>query len=215
MRRYQLRDILAGTGGELSVPLEDRSIFLRLERDSRQVQAGDVYLAVRGENLDGHDYVPEALARGAATAIVSRDWAAEHPEITKPLILVDEPVKALQRWAAWRRERLDVTVIGITGSVGKTSAKESIAAVLSQRYKVFRSPGNFNNEIGLPLSILDCPEDAEIMVLEMGGAYAFGELTLLAGIARPSVGVVTNIYPVHLERMGTIENIAKTKQELV
>lgn len=215
MRRYQLRDVLAGTGGELSIPIDDMSIFLRLERDSRQVQRGDVFLAVKGENLDGHDYVEAALAKGAVTAIVSREWAARHPEITKPLILVDEPVKALHRWAKWRRERLDVKVIGITGSVGKTSAKESIAAVLSPHYKVFRSPGNFNNEIGLPLSILDCPEDAEIMVLEMGGAYAFGELTLLADIAKPNVGVVTNIYPVHLERMGTIENIAKTKQELV
>jgi UDP-N-acetylmuramoyl-tripeptide--D-alanyl-D-alanine ligase len=217
MRRYQLRDILAGTGGELSVPVEDRSVFLRLERNSRHVQPGDVFLAVKGENLDGHQFVADALAKGAATAIVSREWAEEHPEISgsTPLILVDEPVKALQRWAAWRRDRMNVTVIGITGSVGKTSAKESIAAVLGQRYKVFRSPGNFNNEIGLPLSILDCPEDADIMVLEMGGAYAFGELTLLAGIAKPSVGVVTNIYPVHLERMGTLENIAKTKQELV
>ena len=215
MRRYQLRDVLAGTGGELTVPVEDRTVFLRLERDSRRVQPGDVFLAVKGENLDGHDYVATAFEKGAATAIVSREWAGQHSEITKPLILVDDPVKALQRWAKWRRERLDVKVIGITGSVGKTSAKESIAAVLSQRYKVFRSPGNFNNEIGLPLSILDCPEDAEIMVLEMGGAYAFGELTLLADIAKPSVGVVTNIFPVHLERMGTIENIAKTKQELV
>lgn len=215
MRRYQLRDILAGTGGELSVPVDDRSVFLRLERNSREVRAGDVFLAVKGESLDGHDFVADALAKGAATAIVAREWASAHPEITTPLILVDEPVKALQRWAAWRRDRLDVTVIGITGSVGKTSAKESIAAVLGQRYKVFRSPGNFNNEIGLPLSILDCPEDADIMVLEMGGAYAFGELTLLAEIAKPSVGVVTNVYPVHLERMGTIDNIAKTKQELV
>lgn len=215
MRRYQLRDVLAGTGGELSRPVEDHTVFLRLERDSRRIEPGDVFLAVRGENLDGHDYVPAALERGAATAIVSHEWAAAHPEITSPLILVDEPVKALQRWAKWRRERLDVKVIGITGSVGKTSAKESIAAVLSQKFKVFRSPGNFNNEIGLPLSILDCPEDAEIMVLEMGGAYAFGELTFLSEIAKPSVGVVTNIYPVHLERMGTLENIAKTKQELV
>lgn len=215
MRRYQLRDVLEGTGGELSRPVDDRSIFLRLERDSRNVRPGDVFLAVKGESMDGHDFVDAAFANGAVTAIVSREWAAAHPDISQPLILVDEPVAALQRWAAWRRDRLDVKVIGITGSVGKTSAKESIAAVLGQRFKVFRSPGNFNNEIGLPLSILDCPEDAEIMVLEMGGAYAFGELTLLAGIAKPDVGVVTNVYPVHLERMGTIENIAKTKQELV
>jgi UDP-N-acetylmuramoyl-tripeptide--D-alanyl-D-alanine ligase len=215
MRRYQLRDVLAGTGGELSRPFDDRAVFLRLERDSRHIEPGDVFLAVKGENQDGHQYVTTALEKGATTAIVSREWAAEHPEIETPLILVGDPVKALQRWAAWRRDRMNVQVIGITGSVGKTSAKESIAAVLSQRYKVFRSPGNFNNEIGLPLSILDCPEDAEIMVLEMGGAYAFGELTLLAEIAKPTVGVVTNIFPVHLERMGSIENIALTKRELV
>lgn len=215
MRRHELRDILAGTGGEFSSRMPDSPVFYSLQRDSRQIQPGDLFIAVKGETHDGHLFVEKAVEQGASAAIVSRSWAQEHPEIGIPLILVDEPVAALQRWAGWRRDRLNARVVGITGSVGKTSAKESIAAVLSQRFRVFRSPGNFNNEIGLPLSLLECPEDTEVIVLEMGGAYAFGELTLLASIAKPNVGVVTNIYPVHLERMGTIEAIAQTKQELV
>lgn len=216
MKRYTLNQILEATGGKLSRPVPDLEIELELERDSRRIpRTSGLYIALRGEAHDGHQFVQSAIENGAVAAIVSREWAAQHPEITIPLILVDDPGTALQRWAAWQRARLNAKVIGITGSIGKTSSKESIAAVLSQRYRVFRSPGNFNNEVGLPLSILDCPDDAEIMVLEMGGAYAFGELTLLAQIARPDVGVVTNVHPVHLERMGTIENIAATKAELV
>lgn len=216
MKRYTLNQILEATGGELSRSVPDLAIELELERDSRHMpRKSGLYIALRGVAHDGHEFVHAAIENGAAAAIVSREWAGEHPEIQIPLILVDDPGKSLQRWAAWQRKRLKAKVVGITGSIGKTSAKESIAAVLSQRFKVYRSPGNFNNEVGLPLSLLDCPDDAEIIVLEMGGAFAFGELTLLAEIARPDVGVVTNIYPVHLERMETIENIAKTKTELV
>ena len=216
MKRYTLNQILEGTGGTLSRPVPDQDIELELERDSRTMpRTNGLFIALRGEHHDAHQFVPAAIANGAIAAIVARDWAEQHPEITIPLILVDDPGEALKRWAAWQRRRLNARVVGITGSVGKTSAKESIAAVLSQRYKVFRSPGNFNNEVGLPLSLLDCPDDAEIIVLEMGGAYAFGEITMLSEIALPSVGVVTNVFPVHLERMGSLENIAKTKAELV
>lgn len=216
MKRYTLNQVLEGTGGELSRAIPDREIELVLERDSRRIpRKSGLYIALSGESHNGHEFVQSAIEHGAVAAIVSRTWAEKNPEVTIPLILVDDPGMALQRWAKWQRRRLKAKVIGITGSIGKTSAKESIAAVLSQRYKVFRSPGNFNNEVGLPLSLLDCPDDAEFIVLEMGGAYAFGELSLLADIAKPDIGVVTNIHPVHLERMGTIENIAKTKSELV
>lgn len=215
MRRYELEDILAGTGGRLSVDRPESPTFLQLNRDARTIETGDLFIALRGEHFDGHAFVQDAIDAGASMAIVSEAWASDHRDIGFPLIVVDDPNAALQRWAAWKRARMDVRVVGITGSVGKTSAKESIAAVLAQRYKVYRSPGNFNNEIGLPLSILDCPEDSEVIVLEMGGAYAFGELTTLAGIAKPDVGVVLNVFPVHLERMGSMEAIAQTKQELV
>ncbi len=215
MIRYRLKDVLAGTQGELRGEVPSGLVFPRFERDARKIEPGDLYIAVKGEKFDGNDFTPDAAAHGAATAIVSRAWADSHPDFSLPLIVVEDTTVALQRWAKWRRDRLDVTVIGVTGSIGKTSAKESIAAVLGQVKRVYKSPGSYNNEIGLPYSLLEAADDTEVMVLEMGGAYAFGELTLLAGIAEPQVGVVTNVYPVHLERMGTIEAIAETKSELV
>src|SRR5262245_13041691 len=189
---------------------------LRIERNSRSVQPGDLFIAIRGERFDGHDFIPEAAANGAAVALVSRDWAsAMTDEASLPLLVVEDPVAALQQAAAARRNALDLTVVGITGSIGKTSTKEVVAAVLGQRFTTYRSPGNMNSEIGLPVSLLEIEPGTEVAVLEMGGAYAFGELALLATIAPPKVAVVTNIHPVHLERMGTIEAIAQTKSELV
>jgi UDP-N-acetylmuramoyl-tripeptide--D-alanyl-D-alanine ligase len=215
MATYELEHVLAGTGGVLGGTAPVSGSLGNLERDARKVTPGDLFIAIRGERFDGHDFVPDAAANGAAAAIVSRAWAESHPEIQLPLIVVDEPIPALQRWAGWWRDRLNARVVGITGSIGKTSAKEAVSGVLRQQFRVYHSPGNLNTEVGLPISILNAPADAEVLVLEMGGAYAFGELTLLAGIAKPDVGVVTNVYPVHLERMGTIEAIAETKSELV
>jgi UDP-N-acetylmuramoyl-tripeptide--D-alanyl-D-alanine ligase len=188
-----------------------------IERDSRHVQPGQLFIAIRGERHDGHAFIDQAAANGAAGALVSRQWAAANPDPPLPLLVVDEPVSALQRLAAARRAMRgdELTVVGVTGSVGKTSTKEVIASILSSRYSTYRSPGNLNNEIGLPLSLLDITADTEVAVLEMGGAYAFSELALLSNIAKPKIGVVTNVYPVHLERMGTIEAIAATKAELV
>lgn len=215
MNPLPLPDVLAGTGGTLRGDLPPATLFPKIERNSRNVHPGDLFIAIHGEHYDGHRFVPDAVAHGAAAAIVRASWASDHPEITTPLIVVEEPVAALQRLATWRRDRMDVQVVGVTGSIGKTSAKEAIASVLGQRFRVYKSPGNLNTEIGLPLSVLEAPDDAQILVLEMGGAYAFGELALLSSIAKQRVGVVTNVYPVHLERMGTIEAIAETKTELV
>ena len=144
-----------------------------------------------------------------------REWADAHPDAGLPLLVVDEPVAALQRLAAWWRPTADLLVVGITGSVGKTSTKETVASVLERSMPTYRSAGNLNSEIGLPLSLLDVTPEHGAAVLEMGGAYALGEIRLLAEIARPRIGVVTNVHPVHLERMGTIEAIAETKAELV
>lgn len=214
MPRYRLKDVLAGTLGELRGDVPSTTAFTRLQRDARIVGRGELYLAIRGERFDGNTFCADAADRGAAAAIVDRRWADAQKTLPLPVIVVDDTIEALQRWARWRRDRLDTRVVGVTGSIGKTSAKESIAAVLSQTHTVYRSPGSYNNEIGLPLSLLEADDDVDVMVLEMGGAYAFGELTLLAGIAQPDVGVVTNVHPVHLERMGTIEAIAETKTEL-
>jgi UDP-N-acetylmuramoyl-tripeptide--D-alanyl-D-alanine ligase len=215
MTRYRMKDVLAGTGGDLRGEAPAGLAFPTLVRDARLVKPGDLYIGIRGERFDGNAFTGDAAANGAAAAIVSRAWADSVPDPGLPLVVVDDTTVALQKWAKWRRDRLDITVVGVTGSIGKTSAKESIAAVLGQSMRVYKSPGSYNNEIGLPLSLLEADDDVEAMVLEMGGAYAFGELTLLAGIAEPRIGVVTNVYPVHLERMGTIEAIAETKTELV
>lgn len=214
MSRYALRDVLAGTGGEWRGDLPGDHVFSTLQRDARRVRPGDLYLAVRGERFDGNTFTRDAAERGAAAAIVTREWADAQSTLPLPVVVVEDTIEALQRWATWRRERLDAIVVGITGSIGKTSAKESIAAVIGRSRKTYRSPGSYNNEIGLPLSLLEADDDVRAIVLEMGGAYAFGEITMLAGIAKPQIGVVTNVHPVHLERMGTIEAIAQTKTEL-
>ena len=211
-----LSSVLEGTGGRLAGALPPGTRFRAVERDARAVQPGDLFIAIRGERFDGHAFVADAAANGAAAALVRGPWAASQPTAPLPLVVVpDEPVAALQRLARWWRERLPLTVVGITGSVGKTSAKEVAAALLARRFNVYRNPGNLNNEIGLPLSLLETTPETEVAVLEMGGAYAFGDLALLAAVARPAVGVVLNVHPVHLERMGTIEAIAETKAELV
>jgi UDP-N-acetylmuramoyl-tripeptide--D-alanyl-D-alanine ligase len=211
-----LENVLTGSGAVLRGGLADDTVFTKIERDARQAQPGDLFIALRGERFDGHDFVGDAAAAGAAAALVRRDWADAHSEPPLPLLVVDDPLSALQRLAGWWRAQLsDLLVVGVTGSVGKTSTKETVASVLSRLGPTHRSPGNLNSEIGLPLSLLDVTPEHHAAVFEMGGAYALGEIRLLAEIARPRIGVVTNIHPVHLERMGSIEAIAETKAELV
>jgi UDP-N-acetylmuramoyl-tripeptide--D-alanyl-D-alanine ligase len=211
-----LSEVLVATGADLIGKLAHDTAFRWIERDSRVLQPGDLFIAVKGEQFDGHQFVGEAAARGATAALVSTAWAEAHGGgVALPLLVVPDPVGALQELARRRRSERDLTVVGITGSIGKTSTKEVVAAILGQKFETYRSPGNLNSEIGLPLSILEIAADAEAAVLEMGGAYAFGELGLLASIAMPRIAVVTNVHPVHLERMGSIENIAQTKAELI
>jgi UDP-N-acetylmuramoyl-tripeptide--D-alanyl-D-alanine ligase len=210
-----LSDVLAAGDATVVGELDPSTRFRWIERDSRQVQPGDLFIAVKGEVHDGHSFLGEAAARGATAALVAGSWAAQEVDRPMPFIIVDEPVCSLQWIAARRRQTLATTVVGVTGSIGKTSTKEVIASVLGRQFRTYRSPGNMNSEIGLPLSLLEISPDIEVAVLEMGGAYAPGEVALLAEIARPLIGVVTNVHPVHLERMGTIEAIAETKTELI
>jgi UDP-N-acetylmuramoyl-tripeptide--D-alanyl-D-alanine ligase len=197
--------------------------------DSRQVTPGSLFVAMDGESQDGHDYVPDAFERGAVAALVERDLQLEASslDLRKPLkaqyeqdleppitLRVAKTLDALQTAAMAWREQSDVRVIGITGSVGKSTTKELVADVLSRRYKTVRSPGNLNNEIGLPLSLLRITEAHERAVLEMG-FYIPGEIGLLCDIAKPQIGVVTNISEVHLERAGSMDAIVCGKGELV
>ena len=198
--------------------------------DSRQAIPGALFIALAGERVDGHDYVEDAFKRGAEYALVEKDLgeqfhildlrAGKAPvdfdsNMACPLVLrVDNSLKALQQISRYWRRRLDVRVIGITGSVGKSTTKELIAEVLSQRYRTLKNVGNLNNEIGLPLTLLSLSEGHERAVLEMG-FFVPGEITFLCDLALPQVGVVTNIGTVHAERAGSIEDIARGKTELV
>ncbi len=196
--------------------------------DSRNAQSGNLFVAMKGEHTDGHDFVAEAFSKGAILALVQREIAGNFPildlragrHITDfkaqyPLcLLVDDCLLALQKSASFWRRKLNLRVIGITGSVGKTTTKELTAEVLFQHYLTFKSAANFNNEIGLPLNVLSITERHERAVLEMG-FYVPGEIALLADIALPVIGVITNIGTVHAERAGSQEAIYSGKAELV
>ncbi|MEW6717376.1 MAG: UDP-N-acetylmuramoyl-tripeptide--D-alanyl-D-alanine ligase [Chloroflexota bacterium] len=197
--------------------------------DSRTAISGAMFVALPGERLNGHDFVDDAFENGACLAIIQRDVSPQHrildlrlpltPDdfqtLTYPLCLrVEDSLLALQRVASYWRRKIDVRVIGITGSVGKSTTKEVTARVLSQRYSTLKNPGNLNNEIGLPLTVLQLTKNHQRAVLEMG-LYVPGEIALLCDIALPHVGVVTNVGTVHAERAGSQEAIARGKAELL
>jgi len=198
--------------------------------DSRQVTPGSLFIALPGESVDGHDYVHDAFNQGANFALINQDLSSKFEQFdlrqgwqpeqrletsVEPVCLrVDDSLEAMQQIARIWRRKLNPRVIGITGSVGKSTTKELVAEVLSQRYKTLKSPGNLNNEIGLPLTLLKLTEQHERAVLEMG-FYVPGEINFLCDIALAQVGVVTNIGTVHAERAGSIEEIVKGKTELV
>jgi UDP-N-acetylmuramoyl-tripeptide--D-alanyl-D-alanine ligase len=197
--------------------------------DSRKLIPGSIFVALEGESVDGHEFVQDAFNRGASYALIDRpvedsirvvdlraDAEADYqdePELPFCL-LVDDALTALQQVAGAWRERLDLRVIGITGSVGKSTTKELATTVLKQRFRTLKNPGNLNNEIGLPMTLWQMGEGHERAVLEMG-FYVPGEIEFLCGLARPSVGVITNIGTVHAERAGTQDEIARGKAELV
>ena len=181
--------------------------------DSRTIQRGELFFAVKGERLDGHDFVEQALQQGAVAAVISKDQAARYPVKSK-LIPVEDTLLALQSLATAVRRLWGKPVIGITGSAGKTTTKEAIAHVLSKRYRVLKSEGNFNNHFGLPLMLLKLQPEQQIAVIEMGMSHA-GEITALAKIAQPETGVVTSVAPVHLEFFNSLADIARAKYELI
>lgn len=223
-----LGDVLVGTGGQPYGAAPAAVSFGQVRIDSRAIEPGDLFVAVRGEVQDGHRFVPDALGRGAGGALVVRGRAAEFAALaasasptgpagrtTPPVLIeVEETLGALGALAAHWRTKFPLPVIGITGSIGKSSTKELAAGILATRRTVLKSPKSYNNEYGLPLSVLLIGPETEVAVLEMG-TFGPGELTALAAIARPSVAVVTNVGHTHLERMGSQDGIARAKGELV
>jgi UDP-N-acetylmuramoyl-tripeptide--D-alanyl-D-alanine ligase len=196
--------------------------------DSREVTPGSLFVAYRGERADGHDYVGEAFTQGAVAALIEKPVAGDFTTLdlrggmlpdevalTKPLcLLVEDTITALQESALAWRNRFDVEVIGVTGSVGKTSTKDLTHSVLATTYRTFKSPGNRNSILGLPLALFDLRPQHQVAVLEMA-MYTQGEIARLCELTQPQIGVVTLIGPVHMERAGSLEAIVAAKQELV
>ena len=206
-----LDELLAVTGGRLLGTTTTTS-FSTVAVDSRKVTPGCCFVALHGERVDGHRFVAEALRAGASVALV-REPVSDSAGTGAAMVQVADPLTALQELASWWRNRSDVRVVGITGSTGKTIAKELIADVLSQRLCVLRSEGNLNSETGLPMTLMRLEPDHEVAVLEMG-MYTVGEIARLADIARPEVGVVMAVHPTHLLRAGSLERVAEGKSEL-
>lgn len=213
MAAFTLQEVEKATGGRLLYPVVDDSVFSQVETDTRAITEGALFVALKGETFDGHDYVLQAKERGAAGAVV----AEERPEYKQEgfaVVIVTDTRKAYQDLARFHRRRFSIPVIAVTGSVGKTSTRSMIAAVLSQKYRVLQTEKNFNNEIGLPKTLLQLTPEHEACVVEMG-MRGLGQIVELAAIAEPDIGVVTNVGKSHIELLGSQDNIARAKSELV
>ena len=206
MARITLQQAAQWCGGRVDEKYADVT-FLGANMDSRKIQPGELFIALVGER-DGHDYIPMAMEKGAAAVLCSRDCG------DIPAIIVEDPRLALGDIARHERQRLGMKVVGVTGSVGKSTTKEMIACVLSSAYKVEKTPVNHNNDLGMPMAILSMPEDTEVAVLEMGMNH-FREIAYLTGIAKPDVAVIINIGTVHIEYLGSREGILQAKLEIL
>jgi UDP-N-acetylmuramoyl-tripeptide--D-alanyl-D-alanine ligase len=204
----RIAEFLAASG-----EVDHKAIAQGYSIDSRTVQTGELFFAVKGERMDGHDFVAQALGTGAVAAVVRKDQIVRYPVIAG-LLAVDDTLAALQTLGTAVRRLWAKPLVGVTGSTGKTTTKDAIAHVLSRRFRVLKSEGNFNNHFGLPLMLLKLEPEHDIAVIEMGMSHA-GEIAALAKIAQPEIGVITNVAPVHLEFFETIADIARAKYELI
>lgn len=209
MDNITLEQILQCCGGQYFGKKEDlKKEVTGIVTDSRKILPGNLFVPLKGEKTDGHNYIPQVLAAGALASLSEMELAGNPGNY----ILVESALEAMQRIAAFYRNDLGLKVVGITGSVGKTSTKEMIAAVLKERYKVHKTEGNFNNHIGLPLTIFGLKQEHEVGVLEMG-ISDFGEMHILASMANPDICVITNIGLCHLDNLKTRDGILKAKTE--
>src|SRR5690348_15013005 len=219
--KLELRQAAHWCGGELegagSESAGAERVAVGYSIDSRTIAPGELFIAIKGERFDGHDFLADAFARGAVGAIVARDRLASARKRSgdKPLLVVDDTLKALQQLASAARRHWGKRVVGITGSAGKTTTKEAVAKVLSAKYSVLKSQGNLNNGYGLPLQLLKLEPKHQMAVIEMGMSNA-GEIAALARIAAPDWGVVTNVGTAHAQNFADgVHGIARAKYELV
>lgn len=214
--RWKVLDVLEATGGRL-VFSGDAEFFEAICTDSRAIKGGELFVAIAGQNYDGHQFIQEALKRGARGALVSEAFMATSPALTEQrpcVIAVSDTLKALGDLAAFYRGRTEASVVAITGTNGKTTTKEMTAAVLGQSFCVLKTAGNFNNLIGLPLTLFELKNEHEWAVLELAMNHP-GEIARLTDICKPQIGVITNIESGHLEGVKDIDGVMRAKGELL
>src|SRR6266403_6138314 len=213
--RWTIAQVAGALGTRPGTGLDPLARVAGVSIDSRTIRAGELFIAVHGPSHDGHDYVASALERGSIAAVVAE---GQLPRYASPVggrcLAVADTFEALKQLARAVRESWGGKIVGVTGSVGKTTTKEILAALLGAKLRVLKSEGNFNNEYGLPLTLFRLDETHQAAVLEMGMSRS-GELSRLAEIARPDVGVVTRVAPAHLEFFASVEEIALAKRELI
>ena len=220
MKEIFVKDVTKICKGKILIGNEDE-VLENFVKDTREVKKGDVYVGIKGENYDGNLLYEEAIKNGAKVCILQKQSVNEKIDVEKinkeyphtTIILVDNTIKTLQELAKYKRSLYDIPVIGVTGSVGKTSTKDIIASVMSKKYNVLKTLGNYNNQIGLPLTILRL-KDHDAMVVEMGMSE-LGEISNLTKIAKPTVAVITNVGTAHIGILGSRENILKAKLEIL
>lgn len=206
----KIRDLITATNAKvLRIFDEDKEV--RISTDTRTIQSGDFYLPLKGTSFDGEKFINQAIEKGAIGAFCTTPQAVEN-QVT--LLQVDDTLKAYLELANFRREKLNFTVVAITGSSGKTTTKELVASVLSEKFKTFKTPLNHNNEIGFCQTIFEAPDDTQVLVLEMG-MRGLGEIELLSKYSEPDITIISNIGTAHIGRLGSRENIAKAKCEIV
>ncbi|MFT5905156.1 MAG: UDP-N-acetylmuramoyl-tripeptide--D-alanyl-D-alanine ligase [Cryomorphaceae bacterium] len=211
MNETAVRELLASVSGTIYQGSED-ALIESVSTDTRNIGSGCAFFALKGERFDAHDFLGKAVEGGAEVLVVSR--IPEGPDLgNTTVIVVADTLTALQRFAAWYRRSLDIKVIGITGSNGKTSTKDFTESVIGEKFNVSATVGNFNNHIGLPLSILSAEAEHEVCIWEMGMSNP-GEIAPLCSIAHPDIGIITNIGTAHIEFMGSVDAIAEEKGEL-
>lgn len=209
--RLTLEEVAKATGGHLASPGPSSLTISGVSTDTRTLRPGDLFVPLRGPRADGHDFIPEAFRKGAAASLVTRTADGHAPG---PMISVADGLRALADLARYYRRTLEVKVVGITGSVGKTTTTTMCAGVLATRFKVLRTKDDWNAEIGVPLTVLGLEPDHQVAVIEMA-MRGMGQISDLVEIAQPQVGVVTNVGDAHLELLGSRENIARAKEELI
>ncbi len=209
MKEFSVKELADTIGAHIHCDTTREPYFTGVNIDSRTTKSGDCFFAIVGEKFDGHDYIDDAFVKGAVCVVVSQD-IPDSKSTDRPILKVEDTIKALGKFANEYRRRADYKVIAITGSVGKTTTKQIAYQVLSRHFRVYQSPKSFNNNIGLPLTLLGAGPDDEVVIAELGSNHP-GEIACLTRIAEPDIAVVINVHPAHLEGFGDLQTITQEK----